>query len=101
MRLPRIITQHFARDAADPERTSQSAVPAKQDNPFLASRTEFMNAFGDMAVGTSNCQLIPFALLGLLTLVTFAYARVAHSPGGVPYIVQVDRVGKVAQVGPA
>ncbi len=101
MRLPRIITQHFARDADDPERTSQSAVPAKQDNPFLAARTEFMNAFGDLAVGKRNWQLIAFALMGLLTLVTIAYVRVAHSPGVVPYIVQVDRVGQVAQVGPA
>src|SRR5260370_25279180 len=95
MRLPRIITQHFARDADDPERTSQSAVPAKQDNPFLAARTEFMNAFGDLAVGKRNWQLIAFALMGLLTLVTIAYVRVAHSPGVVPYIVPVDRVGQV------
>src|SRR5260370_288208 len=101
MRLPRIITQHFARDADDPERTSQSAVPAKQDNPFLAARTEFMNAFGDLAVGKRNWQLIAFALMGLLTLVTIAYVRVAHSPGVVPSIVQVHRVGQGAQGGPA
>jgi type IV secretion system protein VirB5 len=39
--------------------------------------------------------------MGLLTLVTIAFVRVARSPGVVPYIVQVDRVGQVAQVGPA
>jgi type IV secretion system protein TrbF len=101
MRLPRIITQHFVRDADDPELTSPSAVSASRDNPFLTARTEFMNAFGDLAVGKRNWQLIAFALMGLLSLVTIAYVRVAHAPGVVPYIVQVDRVGRVAQVGPA
>jgi type IV secretion system protein VirB5 len=60
-----------------------------------------MNAFGDLAVGKRNWQLIAFAAMGLLTLVTIAYVRVARSPGVVPYIVQVDRMGQVAQVGPA
>lgn len=101
MRLPRIITQHFGRDAEDPERAAQRSAVANRDNPFLAARTEFMNAFGDLAVGKRNWQLIAFALMGLVTLVTIAYVRVAHAPGVVPYIVQVDRLGQVVQVGPA
>src|SRR5713101_4012980 len=101
MRLPRIITQHFARDADDPEGTSQSAIPGKQDNPFLAARTEFMNAFGDLARGKRNWQLIAYALMGLLALVTLADLRLAASSRVVPYVVQVDRLGQVVTVGAA
>lgn len=101
MRLPRFITQHFGRDADDPERTSEGARPAHRDNPFLAGRTEFMNAFGDLAVGKRNWQLIAFAAMGLLTLVTIGYVWVPGPPRAVPYIVQVDRLGHVVQVGQA
>ncbi len=101
MRLPRFITQRLGRAADGRERVPESAVRANGDSPFLAARHEFMNAFGDLAVGKRNWQLIAFGLLGLLTLVTIAYVRVARSPEVVPYIVQVDRLGQVAQVGPA
>ncbi len=101
MRLPRIIAQHFRRAANGGSPTRASAVPADRDSPFLAARTEFTNAFGDLAVGKRNWQLIAFPLMGLLTLVTIAYVKAARSPGVVPYIVQVDRLGQVVQVGPA
>jgi type IV secretion system protein TrbF len=101
MWLRRFITQHFGRDADGRERSAASVVPAHRDNPFLAARSEFMNAFGDLAMGKRNWQLIAFAALGLLTLVTIAYVGLAQSVRVVPYIVQVDRLGRVAQVGPA
>jgi len=42
-----------------------------------------------------------YALVGLLTLVTIAYVRLAASSRVVPYVVQVDRLGQVVTVGPA
>ena len=105
MQLPRVIRRHRQRDAADPADPARPVPsigrPVERDSPFLAARTEFMNAFGDLAVGKRNWQLVAFAALGLLAFVTIAYVRVAHSPGLVPYIVQVDRVGQVVQVGRA
>ena len=103
MRLPRFITQHLGRGSGGADRPPdpESAVSSGRDSAFLAARTEFMNAFGDLAVGKRNWQLIAFATMGLLALVTIAYVRVARSPRVVPYIVQVDRLGQVAQVGPA
>src|SRR5207253_2006886 len=70
---------------------AESAPPAQADgNPFLAARTEFMNAFGDLAKGKRNWQLTAYGLMGLLALVTLADLRLAASSRVVPYVVQVD-----------
>src|SRR5882672_2628821 len=42
-----------------------------------------------------------FSLVGLLTLVTIAYVRLAQSVRVVPYLVQVDRLGQIVAVGTA
>ncbi len=70
-------------------------------NPFIAARNEFMNAFGDLAKRKRNWQVIAFSLVGLLTLVTIAYVRLVQSVRVVPYLVQVDRLGRVVALGPA
>jgi type IV secretion system protein VirB5 len=65
------------------------------------ARTEFTNAFGDLARGKRNWQLMALGLGGLLALVTIAYVRLAASARVVPYVVQVDRLGQVIAVGRA
>jgi type IV secretion system protein VirB5 len=101
MRLPGFITQRFGRDADDPERTLESAPPGPEDSAFLRARTEFMNAFGDLAVGRRNWQFMAFLAMGLLVVLMIAALWGPISPRVVPYIVQVDRLGQVVQVGPA
>ncbi len=99
-RLSRIIAERSGRVRAS--QRPESAPPAHPDgNPFLAARHEFMNAFGDLARGKRNWQLIAYALAGLLALVTLADLRLAASSRVVPYIVQVDRLGQVLTLGPA
>jgi type IV secretory pathway TrbF-like protein len=93
LRLPRLIAAYLGRPA------SEAAGPAA--NPFVAARHEFMNAFGDLAKGKRNWQVIAYALMGLLGLVTLAYVRLVQSRRVVPYVVQVDRLGQVVTVGPA
>ena len=100
LRLPRFIEERFGRSRGPDH--AESATPAHADgNPFLAARTEFMNAFGDLAKGKRNWQLTAYALMGLLALVTLADLRLAASSRVVPYVVQVDRLGQVVTVGPA
>jgi type IV secretion system protein VirB5 len=100
LRLPRFLAERFARARAAAH--GESAAPAHaQDNPFLAARTEFMNAFGDLAKGKRNWQLAAYGLMGLLALVALADLRLAASSRVVPYVVQVDRLGQVVTVGPA
>src|SRR5260370_8221600 len=101
MRLPGFITQHFGRAANGRKPTRESAVPANRDSPFLLARTEFMNAFGDLAVGKRNWQLMAFVALGLLAALMIADVWGTKSPQVVPYMVRVDRLGQVVQVGPA
>jgi type IV secretory pathway TrbF-like protein len=100
LRLPRVLTARLAWPRrADDAATSPSA--AADISPFLAARTEFTNAFGDLARGKRNWQLMAFGLGGLLALVTIAYVRLAASARVVPYVVQVDRLGQVVAVGRA
>ncbi len=100
LHLPRFIEERLGRSSGADH--AESAQPAHADgNPFLAARTEFMNAFGDLAKGKRNWQLTAYALMGLLALVTLADVRLAASSRIVPYVVQVDRLGQVVTVGPA
>lgn len=77
------------------------AAPGRPVNHIIAARNEFANAFGDLAKGKRNWQLIAFALTGLLSLVTLAYVRLSASSRVVPYVVEVDRLGQVVAVGTA
>ena len=70
-------------------------------NHFTSARNEFMNAFGDLAKGKRNWQLMAFALVGILIFVTSAYVRLASSARVVPYVVEVDRLGQIVAVGTA
>ena len=78
-----------------------STSTATADSPFLAARTEFTNAFGDLARGKRNWQLIAFSLAGLLGLASLANLRLVTAARVVPYLVQVDRLGQVLSVGRA
>ncbi len=100
MRLPRFIEGHLGR-SADSDGAGTAPPAAPEVNPFVAARTEFMNAFGDLAKGKRSWQLMAFSLAGLLTLVTIAYVRLAASSRVVPYVVHVDRLGQVVAVGAA
>src|SRR5437870_691926 len=100
LRLPRFIEGRLGRSRGT-EGTESAPLANTGGNPFLAARHEFMNAFGDLARSKRNWQLIAYALVGLLALVTLADLRLAASSRVVPYIVQVDRLGQVVTVGPA
>jgi type IV secretion system protein VirB5 len=102
MWLPRFVEAHLGQPSSGSDGGGET--PLADDaraNPFIAARHEFMNAFGDLARGKRNWQLVAFSLVGLLALVTIAYVRLAQSVRVVPYLVQVDRLGQVVAVGTA
>ena len=70
-------------------------------NHIIAARNEFANAFGDLAKGKRNWQLMAFALAGTLGIVSLAYVRLVSSSHVVPYVVEVDRLGQIIAVGTA
>ena len=75
--------------------------PRVEGNRIIAARHEFANAFGDLARGKRNWQLIAFSVVGILGIVTVAYVRLASSSRVVPYVVEVSRLGQVMNVGVA
>ena len=97
----------WALRSAEPSTSAGALAPlppppgAPRDNPFVAARDEFTNAFGDLAKGKRNWQVIAFATMGLLALLTIAYVELARSARLVPYVVQVDRLGQVVAAGAA
>src|SRR5260370_18931363 len=70
-------------------------------NPILAGRGAFAGAFGDLARGKRNWQLMAFGLLGLFGIVLAAYVRLASETRITPYVVEVDRLGRAVAFGPA
>ena len=100
MRFPRLVAAHLGRSPAS-DGAGTAPTPTPEGNSFVAARHEFMNAFGDLAMGKRNWQLVAFALLGLLALVTIADLRLTASSRVVPYVVQVDRLGQVVTAGAA
>ncbi len=82
-------------------RVSSDPLPGSAEgrNHLITARHEFANAFGDLARGKRNWQVMAFSLAGLLGVLTVAYIRLASSAQLVPYVVQVDRVGQVVAAG--
>ena len=99
LQLPRFLTERIGRAAPSDGAPATPPTRVSEDSPFLAARHEFTNAFGDLARGKRNWQVLAYALVGLLVLVTIAYVRLAASARVVPYVVHVDRLGQVAAVG--
>jgi type IV secretory pathway TrbF-like protein len=71
------------------------------DNPILAGRSAFAGAFGDLAKGKRNWQLVAFGLLGLFGIVLVAFVRLAAETRITPYVVEVDKLGRAVSFGPA
>lgn len=79
----------------------QSESPDEKQRSIIAARHEFANAFGDLARGKRNWQLIAFGVTGVLAIVAVANLRLVMSARVVPYVVQVDRFGQIVSVGAA
>jgi len=74
---------------------------AAAGNPILAGRNAFAGAFGDLAKGKRNWQLVAFGLLGLFGIVLVAFVRLAAETRITPYVVEVDKLGRAVAFGPA
>ena len=70
-------------------------------NPILAGRSAFAGAFGDLARGKRNWQVVAFGLLGLFGIVLVAFVRLASEARITPYVVEVDKLGRAVAFGPA
>jgi type IV secretion system protein TrbF len=70
-------------------------------SPWTAARHEFEDVYADLARGKHAWQLVAFALLALLAVVTVAAVRLSLGARVTPYIVEVDKLGRARAFGPA
>jgi type IV secretion system protein VirB5 len=71
------------------------------ESPYLAARTRFESLFRDVAKEKHAWMVAALAELVILIVVVAAYVQLASSARVVPYVVEVDRVGRAVAVGPA
>jgi type IV secretory pathway TrbF-like protein len=70
------------------------------ENPWVAARGAFVSVYEDLAKAKRNWQLVGLGLLAVLFVETLALARLALTARVTPYVVEVDRLGRVAALGP-
>ena len=67
----------------------------------LRGRYEFARQFSDLARGKRNWQLVAFGSLALLALCVVGLVTLALQSRVVPYVVEVDRLGRAEAIAPA
>ena len=67
----------------------------------LRGRYEFARQFTDLAKGKRNWQLVAFGSLALLALSVVGLVTLALQSRVVPYVVEVDRLGRASAIAPA
>ncbi len=65
---------------------------------MLQGRYEFTRSFSDLAKGKRNWQLVAFASLALLALALVGLVGVSLQSKTVPYVVEVDRLGRAEAI---
>lgn len=80
---------------------AESPVPTNPDSAYIRGRAEFASVFGDLAKGKRNWQLAAFGALGVAVVLALGVVTLATTSRITPYVVEVDKLGRVQSVGPA
>lgn len=73
----------------------------KAENPYLAAREEWLERYGSYIKSRANWRLTAFVVMGILALSVVGNVVQAMQSKVVPYVVEVDRLGKSVAVGRA
>ena len=74
---------------------------AKESPEVLRGRYEFHRAFSDLAKGKRNWQVAAFFAFAVLALAVAGLVTLAAQSRVVPYVVEVDRLGRASAIAPA
>lgn len=77
------------------------ALPQHENSPYLNARTEFMERYGELVTGRENWRRTAFTSLGIAGVAVAGLVALALQSRVVPYVVEVDRLGRVIAVGRA
>jgi type IV secretion system protein VirB5 len=69
-------------------------------NPYVEARGAFVSVYEDLAKAKRNWQMAALAVVVILGVQTVAFARLALTSRVTPYLVEVDRLGRVLTLGP-
>ena len=72
-----------------------------EDPAVLEGRYEFTRTFSDLARGKRNWQIVAFSSLALLALAVVGVVGMSLQSRTVPYVVEVDRMGRAVAIAPA
>lgn len=90
-----------AGDSAHQEPASSAESPTRADERVLRGRVEFHAMFSDLARGKRNWQLACFGILGLTIVLSIGLVSLATQSRIIPYVVEVDRLGRAQAIAPA
>lgn len=80
-------------------RASAPSKPA--DNPYITARSNFESVFRSQAKEKHAWRLASLAELVIIGVLVVAYMQLASGSRVVPYVIEVDKLGQVAAIGPA
>jgi len=66
----------------------------------LSGRREYETVYASLAKGRRNWQVVAFALIGILGVVSVGFVRIVATSRVTPYVVEVDRFGRARAFGP-
>ncbi|MGB3544467.1 VirB8/TrbF family protein [Rubrivirga sp.] len=107
MPIPRLRRPSSNGSAVSSRSGPQAAKPegwdydGKTPPEVLRGRTEFHRAFSDLAKGKRNWQLAAFFAFAILALALGGLVTLAAQSRVVPYVVEVDRLGRASAIAPA
>lgn len=80
----------------------RAGAPAKPpDNPYVEARSNFESLFRNQAKEKHAWRSASIAELIIIGVLVVAYVQLASGSRVVPYVVEVDELGRVAAIGPA
>lgn len=93
------------RAATPPEKTfrasASQSIAEQNERRFHRARHGWDNRFGNLVLARRNWQLLAVSLLALVFFETAALVLLGRQSKVVPYVVEVDKFGTVANFGPA
>lgn len=89
------------RSSGPPPSLVAPTVPTNSDSAYIRGRAEFASVFSDLAKGKRNWQMAAFGTIGIAVVLAVGVVGLATTSRVTPYVVEVDRLGRVQAVGPA
>lgn len=70
----------------------------RTDNPYLNAKEEWLERYGSYISRAAQWRAVAFTVLGILALSLYGNVMQARQVKIVPYIIEIDKLGKVSNV---